>query len=141
MKKITWTDDLSVGVGLIDEQHKMLIRRLNDMSQAIEDVKGPTEIARTLEFLIEYTDFHFSTEAEHMKRSGYPGLARHLKKHEEFTSTLADLEEEFREDGATQILADSIDTFLVNWLIKHISNVDVEFGAYLEEKGITLEGE
>lgn len=141
MKKITWSDDLSVGVDLIDEQHKMLIKRLNDMSEAIEDVKGPTEIARTLEFLIDYTDFHFSAEASYMKKTGYPGLADHLKKHGEFTSTLTDLEEEFREEGATHMLAESLDTFLVNWLIKHISTVDVEFGRYLGEKGITLEGE
>lgn len=141
MKKITWSDDLSVGVDLIDKQHKMLIKRLNDMSEAIEDVKGPTEIARTLEFLIEYTDYHFSTETEHMRRTGFPGLADHLKKHDEFTSTLADLEEEFREDGATHMLAESLDTFLVNWLVKHISSVDVEFGKFLGEKGITLEGE
>jgi hemerythrin len=141
MKKMQWNETLSVGVGLIDEQHKMLIRRLNDMAGAIEESKGPSEIARTLDFLIEYADFHFSTEEKHMKALSYPELEEHMAKHEEFKTTLANLERDFREDGATHLLADSIDTFLVNWLVKHISGVDVKFGAFLADKGITLPGE
>jgi hemerythrin len=141
MKKITWDDSLDVGVGLINEQHKMLIQKLNDMTQAIEDSKGPTEIARTLAFLIEYTDFHFSTEEKHMRELDYPGLDDHIEKHEEFKGTLANLENDYREEGATQLLAESIDTFLVNWLISHISSVDVQFGTFLKNRGITLDGE
>lgn len=141
MSQLKWTGKLSVGVDLIDEQHKMLIQRLNDMSSAIEFNKGPSEIARTLSFLIDYTDFHFSEEEKHMKEQGYPGLEEHITKHEEFKTTLADLESDYREDGATNLLAHSIDTFLINWLINHISGVDVKFGDFLREKGVTLSGD
>lgn len=140
MSQLKWTDKLSVGVDLIDEQHKMLIRRLNDMSSAIEFNKGPNEITRTLSFLIDYTDFHFSEEERHMKEQGYPGLDDHIAKHEEFKATLADLEGDYEEDGATHLLAHSIDTFLINWLVNHISGVDVKFGNFLKEKGVTLTG-
>lgn len=138
---LNWSNKLSVGVDLIDEQHKMLIQRLNDMSRAIEFNKGPGEIVRTLEFLIEYTDFHFSAEERYMKEHGYPGLEKHITKHEEFTGTLANLENDFKEEGATNLLAHSLDTFLINWLINHISGVDIEFGKFLKEKGITLAGD
>lgn len=138
MKMIQWNGSLTVGVELIDEQHKMLIQRLNNMSKAIESKQGPGEISKTLSFLIEYTHFHFSVEEKHMKANNYPGLEHHLTQHEEFRSTLANLEKEFEEEGATQILADSIDTFLVNWLIKHISEVDLAFGTFLKEKGIKI---
>ncbi len=141
MEKIHWSDNLSVGVELIDEQHKMLIQRLNDMTSAIEESKGPNEIARTLNFLIEYTDFHFSAEEKHMKANEYPTLEEHMTKHEEFKTTLANLERDYKEDGATPLLADSIDAFLVNWLVKHISEVDVNFGAFLKDRGVTLTGE
>ena len=141
MDKIQWSDSLSVGVELIDKQHKMLIQRLNDMTSAIEESKGPNEIARTLDFLIEYTDFHFSTEEKHMKTNEYPSLEEHMTKHAEFKTTLANLERDFKEDGATPMLADAIDTFLVNWLVKHISEVDVTFGAFLKDNGVTLSGE
>ncbi|HUV35527.1 MAG TPA: bacteriohemerythrin [Patescibacteria group bacterium] len=140
MSQLKWTDKLSIGVDLIDEQHKMLIQRLNDMSSAIEFNKGPNEIARTLSFLIDYTDFHFSEEEKHMEEQEYPGLEEHISKHEEFKTTLADLENDYREDGATNLLAHSLDTFLINWLVNHISGVDVRFGNFLKDKGVTLTG-
>ena len=141
MTTLKWSDKLSVGVDLIDEQHKMLIQRLNDISTAVEFNKGPNEIARTLSFLIDYTDFHFSEEEKHMKDQGYPGLDDHLTKHAEFKTTLANLEQDYKEDGATHLLAHSIDTFLINWLVNHISGVDVKFGEFLREKGVTLSGD
>ena len=32
MGQVQWTDDMSVGVGLIDEQHKMLTGHLNNLT-------------------------------------------------------------------------------------------------------------
>ena len=66
MKEITWTSDLSVGIELIDGQHKMLIKHLNDLSQSLESGEGPAKIATTLNFLIDYTNFHFTAEEKHM---------------------------------------------------------------------------
>jgi hemerythrin len=37
LAKIEWDDSLSVGIGLIDEQHKMLIRKLSDLSDALDE--------------------------------------------------------------------------------------------------------
>ena len=53
-------------------------------------------------------------------------------------TTLDDLVEYFKEDGATHKLADSIDTLLINWLVKHICVVDREFGSFLKDKGIEI---
>jgi hemerythrin-like metal-binding protein len=135
MAKITWDDSLSVNVSLIDDQHKMLIKRLNDMAEAIERKRGIEKISRTLSFMIEYTDFHFSTEEKHMTEQNYPGKAEHQKQHGEFKSVLNNLIEDFEEEGATQLLAKSIDTFLVNWLINHIKGSDVAFGRFLIKSG------
>ena len=95
MREVKWTDDLSVGVKLIDEQHKMLIRHLNNLTKAVEQHKGPSKIADTLGFLIEYTDFHFSTEEQHMAANDYQGLEAHKTRHDEFKTTLGNLDEDF----------------------------------------------
>ncbi len=134
MEKIIWSNDLSIGVELIDEQHKMLIQHLNDLSKAIESHHSISEIGKTLGFLIDYTDFHFSDEEKQMSESNYPGLEHQKLKHEEFKTTLDDLVEYFKEDGATHTLADSLDNLLINWLIQHICVVDLEFGTFLKEK-------
>ena len=136
MAKIEWDNSLSVGIDLIDEQHKILIQRLNDLSNAVEMMQGEAEITKTLEFMIDYTDFHFSSEEKYMTEQNYPGLDYQQELHEEFKSTLKHIVEDFEEEGTTREVTISINTFLVNWLKKHIKGVDMEFGEFLKDKDI-----
>lgn len=138
MEKLVWNNGLAVDDALIDEQHKTWIGRLNDVSMAIESHQGPQRIAEALGFLNEYTQYHFSTEERYMTEHHYPDLVNHQKKHAELKKALADLEQEYEEDGATHLLANSIDTFAVNWLFTHIRETDTKFGAFLRTQGITL---
>jgi len=138
MVAVKWDESLSVGVELIDEQHRMWIDRINDLSAAIERHDGASKIIKTLDFLIEYTHFHFSTEEKHMVKNHYTGYENHRKFHEDLKVTLANLEEDFVEEGVNQALAESINVFLVNWLVNHIKAMDVEFGKFLNEQGIEM---
>ena len=135
MTEIEWNDSLSVGVDLIDEQHKMLIQRIKDLSDAVNSSRGAGQIGKTLGFMIDYTNFHFSTEEKHMTELGYPGFDIHKQQHEEFKTTLNDMVTEFEEDGATAQLSEGVNTYLINWLIKHIKSIDTKFGEFLQEKG------
>ena len=141
MTCIEWNDDLSVGIGLIDEQHKTLIQRLAQLSNAVNTSKGASEILKSLEFMYDYTNFHFADEEKQMEKYNYPALEEHKKLHAEFTRPLKQLEEDFEEEGATGPLAESINTFLVNWLVKHIKGEDVKFGAYINENNIQIKEE
>lgn len=138
MAMVQWDDSLSVGVDLIDEQHKALIQRLNAMSEAVAQRQGEFEITRTLRFLIEYADFHFSCEEGHMASAGFSGLARQQAEHARFRTTLADLKQDYEEEGSTKGLAKALDTFLGAWLAKHIQGVDRQFADFLAEKGLTI---
>ncbi len=60
MEKIEWNEDLAVGDEMIDEQHKMLISKLNDLSNALEAHNEGALVLKTLDFLLKYTDFHFN---------------------------------------------------------------------------------
>ena len=141
MAESLWNDNLSVGVALIDEQHKTLLKHLAEFSEAVESHHGPSEIAVTLDFLVGYMDFHFKTEEKHMKAHSYPGLEPHLKEHAKFTATLSGLAEDFQEEGATASLAEAINTMLINLFLKHIEVFDVEFGVFLKGTGVVLEEE
>jgi len=135
MTRIEWDDSLSVGVDLIDEQHKMLIQRIKDLSEAVASGRGRGQIGKTLGFMIDYTEFHFSTEEKHMTELSYEEFDIHKKLHEEFKSSLGHMVTEFEEDGATAGLSEGINTYLINWLVKHIKSIDTKFGAFLQEKG------
>lgn len=136
MGQIVWDESLSVAIDLVDEQHKMLIEKLNDLSSAVEMTKGVSEILNTLGFLIDYTDFHFSAEEGFMKKHDYPGYDAHLKQHEIFNTSLENLVRDFEEEGATEPLSASINTLLVNWLVNHIKVIDIQFGNFLRERGL-----
>ena len=133
MAKIEWTKELAVGIPLVDEQHQMLIQRLNDVAHAVEMHEGEGQIAKTLDFLIDYTDYHFNAEEKCMQEAGYPKLAEHQARHTEFKDTLADLERDFREEGATHPLANALNTLLGNWLLEHIKTVDHQFAEFLAD--------
>jgi len=138
MADIQWDDSLSVGVELIDEQHKMLIQKLADLAEAVEQHSGPERTMQTLDFVIEYTDFHFSTEERHMAKLAYPGRDGHMSLHEHFKGQLSNLVMDFEDEGATQQLSNAVNAFLYNWLVNHIKGVDQEFGAFLKEGGHEL---
>lgn len=141
MEKIQWDDSLSVGVDLIDEQHKMLIKRIRDVHEVVSTAMAGASIAQTLDFLVDYTDFHFGTEERHMAAHEYPGADAHLDAHREFKATLSNLAEDFREEGATASLAEAIDMLLFRWLLKHIKVVDQELGRFVNDRGIEMEGD
>jgi hemerythrin len=138
MAQIEWDNSLSIGVKLIDEQHKMLIKRLSDLSKAIKITQGEVKIATTLDFMVDYTDFHFTAEEKHMTEHNYPGLEYQKQQHAEFKGHLKRLVEDFEEEGPTKALSTSINVFLLNWLINHIKGVDHKFGEFLKEKGFEL---
>jgi hemerythrin-like metal-binding protein len=138
MKKIQWQDSLSVGITPIDTQHKQWIEYFNNTSEAIASQKNRTQITGTLGFLVNYTETHFSTEEKFMASNNYPGFQAHKAIHDELRSTLASLVRDYEEEGITANLSKSIDTFLGNWLIQHIQEVDMQFGAFIKDKNIVL---
>jgi hemerythrin-like metal-binding protein len=130
MKVITWDGSLAVGIPTIDRQHEELISRLNAIAAAIAQHEGEREIQRTLAFLIDYTKQHFGEEETIMAGAKYPDLVNHRAKHREFIDILNRLEEEYREEGSTKVLAESLHTLLGNWLVGHIARVDVQFAQF-----------
>jgi len=136
MDKIEWDGSLSVGVKVIDEQHKELIQKLKDLSDAFKIGREEDKILKTLDFMIDYTDFHFSAEEKLMAENDYPGLEQQKSQHAEFKSILNHIVEDFEEEGPTKALATSINVFLANWLVGHIKGSDQKIGQYFDEKGL-----
>jgi hemerythrin len=133
MKKIEWDNKLSTGIKSIDSEHKMLIERLNSVVEAIEKNQGEGAIAKTLDFLLDYTNYHFSNEEKFISGHGYPGLELQQKQHKEFKDSLNQIILDFQQDGADKDIAIQIKDFLFTWLIKHIMDVDRKLIEYTEE--------
>jgi hemerythrin len=132
MGRMQWQNSLSVGIELIDNQHKQWIEHYNNTVEVLASQKSQTQIMKTLGFLIDYTETHFSTEEKHMAGSNYGGLQEHKEQHNALRVTLADLVKDFEEEGVTPRLVQAVDTFLGNWLINHIKEVDMKFGGFIK---------
>ena len=66
-------NNLLTGNELIDAQHKELINRINKLVGACENGVCQLEAIRMLDFLSDYTDFHFREEEALQEKAGYPG--------------------------------------------------------------------
>ena len=129
---IEWTEDLSVGLHAVDEQHKELFRRVDQLLTACREGHAPDRVAGIIAFLEDYTIEHFSTEENLMLHYGYPGYKIHKAQHEELTRQAQALKELFKRDGASFATAMEVCTTLVDWLVKHIRKTDMDMGAFLK---------
>jgi hemerythrin len=133
MNKIKWDDKLLTGIKSIDYEHKMLIERLNEVTEAIEKHLGEGTIAKTLDFLLDYTNFHFSNEENFIISHGCPGLELQQKQHAEFKESANQIILNFQQDGADKNIASDIHDLLFTWLKKHIMEVDLKLAQYVKE--------
>ncbi|MHB1132656.1 MAG: bacteriohemerythrin [Chloroflexota bacterium] len=131
MKLFAWTPDLEVGIGKVDEQHKELFRRVNDLLVAVTADGGKEEVRRLLDFLSEYVNLHFANEEAFMKRFQYPGAAQHYKQHDDFRRRVATLREMVDQQTPSTMLVLSVRTHVCEWLVDHVAKVDKQVGAHV----------
>lgn len=129
-----WTDDLSVGVDLIDSQHKSLIDAINELFNACSKGMGRKKISETLEFLQNYVATHFRDEEEVQRKCGYPDYAAHKKLHSDFVKEVMKYSDRLEAEGPNVALVADFNTFVTNWLIYHISREDKKIGQFINEK-------
>jgi hemerythrin-like metal-binding protein len=130
---VEWSDEFSVGVEEIDNEHKTLLKLLNGLHRAVEAGGGQEALGKVLEGLIRYVSYHFSHEEEMFVRTKYPGYIRHRQQHQALTTTVAEIYTEFQ-SGADATLPKQVLEFLKNWLYDHILESDRAFGNYFNRK-------
>lgn len=130
---LQWTEDLSVGYPLIDEQHKSLFDRFEQFIVACEERRGPAQLRELFDFLDEYANRHFHDEEALMERCNYPETGRHKQQHRYFIEQLAGLKQELATTGPTVHVIIRTNKALIYWLTEHIREVDTRLGAYLQQ--------
>ena len=135
MPLMTWTDKLSVGVGVIDEDHKKLVGMLNELYDAMQAGQGKDSLGRILNGLVQYTKFHFAREEKFFAQTGYPAAVPHKQEHDALTRQVIDVQQKYAA-GATATLSLDVMQFLRNWLVNHIQGSDQKYRPHLNAKGI-----
>lgn len=130
---IDFNEELYTGNELIDNQHKELIDRIAKFVSACELGESKVKAIKMLDYMDEYTNFHFNAEEELQKKEGYPELSIHQKKHEEFKNTVKTLYELLDEkEGPDQEFVEIVKKNVVEWLLVHIKGADRSVAEYIQ---------
>jgi len=116
---LVWADNLSVRVPAIDEDHKELIRLINDAGQPGLTAAGAIEICSDL---VRYTLYHFRREEALMKVCNYPDMDNHIKQHRTLEAKVKAFQ--VRVEAGDESARGDLRAFLRDWLVTHIMNVD-----------------
>ena len=131
---VSWDDRLSVGIEMIDNDHKKLLTLINNFETAVYYPTGERFEREALEEVVNYTKYHFQREEDLMQKHGYPEYESHKRQHEEMISKVNGFlaaYESHREDTVEKLTQ-----FLKDWLINHIAGTDQRYGPYLRDKGV-----
>lgn len=134
---IPWTDEISVGIQEIDEQHKILIGLINRLyNEAILHKTDNALVSGILAELTQYTTVHFSVEESLFRIFDYPGVDVHQKHHEDLKAELVKIRNKF--DQGTPVNLELM-SFLRQWLRQHIMKEDKQYKKFFMDKGVSAE--
>ncbi len=131
---VEWSDDFSVRVSLMDDEHKVLFNLINDLNNAMINGESASRISQVLVSLIEYTEYHFKHEEDMLKKIGYPSIGEQEKYHRMFVDKMKEFKREM-ETGEVLLSVKIID-FLKDWLVSHIVNIDTKYSGFANTHGI-----
>ncbi|MGF6148883.1 McHr [Kingella potus] len=128
MAYFDWTPDLDSGITLVDEQHKILVRCINELHEANSRKDFGAE-GKIIEDLIRYTVEHFTDEERLMDEAGYPLSKQHKTIHQRFVDKVGEMQKSHQagEDIGQELL-----DVLHSWLFTHISHHDRGFIAVVQ---------
>ncbi|WMI80503.1 bacteriohemerythrin [Anaerotignum sp. MB30-C6] len=125
-----WTPNLSVGIDPIDEQHKTWFEKAEKLFEAGQKNQAKEYVGELLDFLESYTKKHFADEENYMQRIRYPQYAEQKAAHTGFITQLEKLRKDYQTSGGNILVILNANQMVIEWLTKHISNMDKKIGEY-----------
>ena len=133
---LEFDNSLVTGNKMIDDQHKELIEKIDKLLTCCEQGCGKMQAIKMLDYLAEYTVFHFEAEEKLQEEVSYPGIQEHKEKHAEFKKVVDELHEMLEEqEGPSEEFVAAVKKNVVNWLFHHIKNKDQTLATFVQNKG------
>jgi hemerythrin len=130
---ISWSAAFSVGIKIIDDQHKELFTLVNDMfNHVVGDAQAEKAYFKgVIQKAVDYVRVHFSTEEEIMLRTHFPGYGEHKKAHDVFVLTVVEKVRDFEAGKEFTLL--EFTQFLKEWILTHIAIMDKGYFTYFKQ--------
>ena len=134
MSQFRWDSTYSVKVKRFDDDHQELFRIINQLYDGMMARRGQAVLEGVLNDLLRYSEKHFAAEEQVMRSAGYPQVLPQIEQHRRFTDTVKELMTKYQA-GWIGMSVELLD-FLSDWLKKHITGMDKQYGEFLNAKGI-----
>jgi len=130
---VSWSNSYSMGVKLIDDQHKGLINFVNDLfNHASGNEKAERAyFSEVIQQAVQYVKEHFHSEEKLMLGTKFPGYAAHKKVHDEFTMTVVKSVKDF--EAGKRLVLEKFAYFLKDWVLTHIAVMDRQYAEYFKK--------
>lgn len=129
VSRFVWKDDYALRVDAMDDEHKVLIDKINHFAGALEKSKGQKSSAVVSSFgdLAQYAVKHFADEEAFMESIGYEELPGHKQIHKRLLTAVGNYQARVE---AGDFDAGELTAFLNDWLLTHILNVDMKYARH-----------
>jgi hemerythrin len=129
---LEWRDEFQIGIKEIDESHKELFGKVNELISIMEKQDGQA-IREAFAYLASHHAESESAEEDLMRTIGYPFLESHLLEHKRFIDNFVAYKEE-ADEGKCDLAHLSFRTqlLLLDWFTGHIAKTDRHLGRYVQ---------
>ncbi len=124
----------SLGLSIIDEEHKKVIDIINMVIAAKQHDNYPGEVEKMLHEMIDFSWRHFKTEERYMLEFDYPEYQYHKEEHFDFVQRMNSYFGRVV-DGDYHV-ANEILEYLKEWLLKHIQGTDAKYVECFTKHGL-----
>ena len=129
MALIKWRDSYSVGIDQFDNEHRKLVDLINRMFVIVRDKDDISAVSDAVARLIDYTEFHFSSEEAAMKEADFPGFKKHKQLHDQLTQEISVFQQKILSEESD--VGPEFYRFLRDWLLDHIMEEDKQYGEHI----------
>jgi hemerythrin len=129
MAYINWGSHYSVGVPVMDSQHKRMADIVNTFQTSIREGSDAKRLHQLLDALLTVSLEHFEAEETMMEGIRFPGITKHREEHKLLVERLAEFCNRVESDQKLSP-SDSL-LFFRGWLLDHIQKQDRDYGVFL----------
>ncbi len=132
---IKWNDSYSIGLSIIDMQHKKWIDLINKLYKSLKDGEAEDSFNETYKKLIEYTEYHFGFEEKYMADTKFYDIDKHKKIHSDFVNKIKEYHESHKK-GKVDVTY-SLLLYLRPWVKEHITVHDIKYVEEFKKHGLS----
>ena len=125
MALFIWTNTLSTGNIHIDDDHRVLVERVNTVLECIAQRADNLTLSQALDSLGSFTRQHFAQEEAIMQKVGYVRAQEHGAQHHALLDQMDQVIAQLRAGEVIDQMA--LYSNLTRWVVDHIQQYDREF--------------